>query len=1125
MGFATESGRGPKFLLASAARPTPVRVEPGSVPVLQKRITMQLHGARLGEALREVEAQAGIRMVYSAGVVPLDMRVSLQAEEISVAAALTELLMGADVDVVVSGNQAALVARAERPAARARAPGGIAGRVTEEGTGTPVSNAHIVVNGEGRGFTDDNGDYRIGNVEPGTYVVVITSIGYHADLQEVVVADGEWVRHDVALAVAPTALNEIVVTATGRQRKLELGHDITLLRADSIVANEPISSMADLLEGRVPGLIVQRSSGAPGDPARIRIRGASSPLLSNDPIIVIDGVRVYSEQSNARGGNLARGSVTGGEYAAPSPLDYIDPNTVETVQVIKGPSAATLYGQDAANGVIVITTKKGREGPARWTVGTEYGTSELPGRYPELMLRWGHTALESAPVHCPVNGQSGGNGGLACVADSITTFQILNAPDLTVLDRGHRTGVNVGVSGGGRNLTYSVTASYADEVGLLRLPAYAEEGIREARGVAPPEWMRRPQGLEYWSVASRVTAHLGPKADVSLSTALSRTEQQRSSLERQLGTLMTTYLNQSTGKYWRANANGVIDEVTGEALDGFFERATEDATQFRNGVSLNWRPLSWLTATADAGMDVVQRAASVFWPTGYGSPGSSMGRLSVGNGTSIVSTVNLRATADASLPLGFKLRVSAGANYYGSSIRDFTGKASGLREGSESLNGAEELLNLSQQEFGQSTFGWYVEPSINHRRFWLSTGLRLDGGTAHGARLNLQPFPKVSVSYLVSDESFFPDALRSVFNTLRLRAAYGDAGRQPGPTDRLRLYGAKIPVWIGDEYVDGVLLETLGNTKLKPERSREFEFGFDGDLLDDRFAVGFTGYRKTTKDALLSVPVAPSVYGEDVTTLVNIGVVRNTGVELTVGGQPVRSDFLTWSFSLTYGQNRNEVVQLGPGVEPFATDELGDSIYARVVPGYPLNGLWTKPIVGYSDANRDGILAEDEVLLGDTLVYMGSQLPDYAVNLHTTLSLLRGAVSVTAALTYEDGMTQANTVLENLAPFSRAWNDPSTPIDEQAKTLGFASYYQIQTVHTLRLNSLSVQYTLPAQVAARVFRARSVAVSLQGTNLWLHTNYRGLDPNVNGNAITPGIRDTGVLPPPRTWQVRVNASY
>src|SRR5690606_3746369 len=119
------------------------------------------------------------------------------------------------------------------------------------------------------------------------------------------------------------------------------------------------------------------------------------------------------------------------------------------------------------------------------------------------------------------------------------------------------------------------------------------------------------------------------------------------------------------------------------------------------------------------------------------------------------------------------------------------------------------------------TFGWYVQPSINSRRLWLSTGVRFDGGSTFGSNLKLPLFPKVSASYLVSDEPFFPSALRSVFNTLRLRAAYGQAGRQPGPVDRLRLYGARHTVRIDDELIDVVVLERLGNTRLKPERSEE----------------------------------------------------------------------------------------------------------------------------------------------------------------------------------------------------------------------------------------------------------------------------------------------------------------
>jgi hypothetical protein len=442
---------------------------------------------------------------------------------------------------------------------------------------------------------------------------------------------------------------------------------------------------------------------------------------------------------------------------------------------------------------------------------------------------------------------------------------------------------------------------------------------------------------------------------------------------------------------------------------------------------------------------------------------------------------------------------------------------SGLAEGTESLNEAAAITALNENSVDQATYGVYVEPSITSRRLSISTALRFDGASTFGSSTSLPAFPKVSASYLISDEKFFP--FKNIFNTLRLRLAYGESGQQPGPVDRLRLYGATTPVWIDGRYVDGQVLAHVGNSTLRPERLKELEWGADADLLDSRLSLGVTGYRKTRIDAIESVPLPPSVYGVATSILQNIGVVRNWGVEASVSAQVLRSDLVTWGVSLGMSHDRNVVVRLGEGVSAFYADQG-----TRVVAGYPLFGKWVQPILGYADANGDGVLERSEVLYGDTAVYVGSTLPNYTANLNTTLSLFRGALVVGANFTYEDGKTQTNEVGRDLAPFTRGWNDPSAPVSEQIGMVDQWGFSWFQTTNTLRFNSLSVSYNLSRRLAQR-FGADAMSLSLQGTNLGLRTNYHGLDPNVNAYATGNGVTDTGVLPQPRTWQLRVNASY
>jgi hypothetical protein len=262
------------------------------------------------------------------------------------------------------------------------------------------------------------------------------------------------------------------------------------------------------------------------------------------------------------------------------------------------------------------------------------------------------------------------------------------------------------------------------------------------------------------------------------------------------------------------------------------------------------------------------------------------------------------------------------------------------------------------------------------------------------------------------------------------------------------------------------------------------------------------------------------VYGGG-SILKNIGKIRNSGYEMTLSTQLLRTDLFTLGTQLQVSHNENVVVSLGPGVQPFF-DESGT---ARVAAGYPIFGRWGIPVRAYNDLNGDGILAANEVLYGDTAVYLGPSEPPYTAGLNVTLGLFRSAVNVSAGFTYSSGFAQSGP-FSSLSGVSAGANDPNASLSEQAAVLSAttSTFLNTQIVDALRFNSLSIAYNVPATMAQRI-GAHALSIALQGTNLGLHSNYRGKDPNVNGFSTGNAIVDSGVLPEPRTWQLRVNASY
>ncbi len=1098
--------RGPRFLVALS--PTPVRADIAKTPMLRRRLSLDLQSVPLTEALRMVSEKSGVHLAFSNAMIP-NRTVRFRADNITIAAALTELLLDARVDILFSADGRGVLVRRQANAVPA---GKIAGRVTDVQSGESLSGVEVFLAGtRWRTLTDTAGQYVLADVEVGRYEFVVRRLGYVKQTRNVAVEADQETAIDLALEPRPVALSELVATATGQQRRRDLGNAITTIHADSLLRNAPVQNLTDLLQGRVPGLTVQHTSGAPGDPARLRLRGLGSVLRSNDPIVIVDGVRVYAAQSQARSGNLTnvfRNPNADAFVAAPSPLDQIDPNIIEKVEVFKGPSAATLYGADAANGVIVITTKKGRPGPTQWQASVTRGRTTPAGRFPDGYYRWGRRwGGGGTPILCTIT-----DSICEPEPDSLVRYQALNDPDATVLGQGHSTSLSLTASGGTQALTYSITGTYGNDVGLLTLPAFEQDRFRAAFNRDAPDWMTRPHHLTTWSVASNVQARLASTADVTLATTVSRTEQQRSTLENQLASLARTYVDKVNGQYY----TGYGFPTTTGFLTNYFQRTTASSIRFTTGLNASWRPTAWIDVSSQAGLDVMPRNDEQFRPAGLVQPTDS-GELSRGTGRSLVSTFNLQGTLRRRLRWGFTFETSAGANLMNERTDDLASRATRLVPGTSSLNGAGTITAL-ERHANTSVFGWYIEPRIRGERFSLSTGLRLDGGSAYGARVtNLLGLPKLNASWVISEEPFFP--LKSFFSSLRLRGAYGQAQVQPGPADRFRLYRYAAVTGQPDPVVE---LTSFGNTKLRPERSTEFEGGFDADLFDSRLSLELTAYRKTQVDALMAVTLPGSVGGG--TVLTNIGTVRNTGLELTLGMTPVQLPAFTWSTQLVYNRNDNKLVDLGEGVDTNPLEGL--------VAGYPVGARWARPIVGFADPDGDGLLMSPDrrrdnlgdIRVGESYVYMGRLLPAYTMTLHTNVVLFGGAVGAAASFSYESGATQIDEAARTNKMLSRAFVDPTAPLSEQAALLADTDYGVTQEISTFRFSTVSLRYNV-APSLARLVRAQQLSIALQGSNLGLHSTYRGKDPNVSAWSPGEGIKDTGQLPLPRLWQLRVDLRY
>jgi TonB-linked SusC/RagA family outer membrane protein len=1103
-----------------------------SVPL----VSMNTNDSTISYVLRALSKQAKLQIVFNDANAQFAKRVRVQINQMKIMDAIALVLKGTTLTAAMAPDGETIVVRPRvdtMPANGTKQVRGVVrGRVVDSTTQQGVEGATVSIQGTQLSVTTGkDGQFALTNVPVGDQRLSVKMFGYKQVTRGVTVVEGTLVSLVVTLNPVASVLSGVVTTATGKQRRMEIGNDITTLKVDSIQQIAPVSTVTDLLEARVPGLQVMRTSGQPGAPKRIRLRGTSSINGNNDPIVIVDGVRVYAAQSDTLLGSRSlashsgvRGSIV--PYATPSPLDQIDINSIETIEVFKGPSATSMYGADAANGVIVITTKRGHVGRPTWTIHAKQAWEYMPGKYPTVVRAFGHNRWGESDqtIFCR-------NTDLHCVIDSMVAFQALNERNLTVLGRGDGTDLSIGVQGGVSSFTYSFTGSGSRQIGLFRLPPLEAERYRTLNGTNAPGWMRRPNRYQTWGGTGTLNIDIGRSTRTTVTSSLFSSDQQQSSLNTSIGQLVNKYVDTMTLS-------------TEPLISGFYERATAASMTSNTAITITSNILPWFPLSTTLGLNTISRTDKTLVPRGAASGRDSAGFFSIGRGSSTMGTINAAAHQ---IPLGRVFTTSVGTDARILSTAILTSSVKSIPIGVSEPNylgcptGAvsiDECGQSSQTTQEESTFGWFIEPKLNlNSRFFVIPGIRLDGGSASGLNAGLSRFPKLNFSWVAVDRSDQP--LWGAISMFRPRLAFGIAGVQPGPADKLRLIRDDTLSFEG-EATYGSYVDRLGNTKLRPERSREFEGGFDLELWNNRLSVQITQYRKDRLDAIITLPIAQSVLGGN-NYQANIGRIRNLGTELSLSTTVLESSKLSWTINGALSKRSNKVVALAPDMEylQFATfgggrifGGGGDNINARIVPGYPPFSFWGYPIWGYRDRNGNGRLDVTEVLVGDTLVYLGDQEPNIETSFNTSLSWHR--ISLHAAFSYTDGLGQLNVSEQGFSP---GLYDPSAPLSLQAAVIAASActssnsttcrrtaYGIAQTVNMLRFHSVSLRYAAPTSVAKRI-GGQTLSVALQGQNLGLWTNYRGKDPNVNAFSTGNLTADIGQLPQPRKWLLNVSLTY
>jgi TonB-linked SusC/RagA family outer membrane protein len=962
----------------------------------------------------------------------------------------------------------------------------ITGRVIDQVTQQPIDQANVLVVGTTRGAaTSPNGVYVITGVPAGTHQVRATRIGYQPLTRAVTVPPGGEVTADFALGVAATTLEQVVVTATGEtQRIREQGASVARLEPppERLAA---VPTLTQTLAAQVPGVQVLASSGTAGTGARVRIRGANSLSLSNEPLIIVDGVRV-----TGGGNSLSFG--TGGQ--APSRLEDLNPEEIETFEILRGPAATGLYGTQAANGVIQITTKRGRAGRTVWNAWAEHGQSKDVSDFPANYGGWFTSASGAIGFRCDLDAVSLG----LCTQDSVASFNPLKDPSTTPYRTGRRTQLGVSAAGGTERVTFFLSGERDQEDGVYRT-----------------------NQVNRTSVRANVRAFLTNTLDATITTGYIDS---RIQLPGNDNTFLG-YVSNGLAGFARKDDPGSVDQdgydpLGPASLDFFFNRQT--TRRLITSLQGNWSPLSWLRLTGTTGLDLINRFDNQTIPperilldtdTQIGSRLAN--RFEVATYTSQLSatgTFNVRPALTSATTASFQYQreIAQGVRAFGRR----------LVAGTESLDGAIERFAVGEDNVENRLIGGILTQQFGWRdRLFLTAGARADDNSAFGKSFGLAVYPLAQVSWVASEEPFFPGV--PFLNSLRLRGAVGQSGLRPDANDALTFFNPVASRRPGTEAA-AVTLAGIGDATLRPERTTEYDVGADITALAERVSLGLNYYSKVSKDALVARIIPPSV-GATRTRFENVGSVKNAGVEATLGLQALSLPRVQLDFTLVHSINKNKLVSLREDIDPIL---LGAQ---RHVPGYPLGAYWDRRITGFADTDGDGIV--DQIDYSEEDEFLGSSIPEQLTSLQANLTLFRNA-RLGVLVDRRGGYMQFNSSEDfrcGITATCASVNLIDTPLAEQARGLAslrdgvFSGWVEDATF--VRLREVTLTLMVPERFARRA-NARAMTLILAGHNLGIITDYSGVDPEVSFSGQTNFTQaDFLTQAPLRRFSVRLNVSF
>jgi TonB-dependent starch-binding outer membrane protein SusC len=1014
----------------------------------------------------------------------------------------------------------------------------VTGRVTASDNPEGLPGVNVIVKGTSQGtVTDINGNYSV-EVPGQQSILVFSSVGYLSE--EVQVGNRSVINLDMAPDI--TALDEIVVVGYGTQQRRDITGSVASVKSQDL-QDLPIASVDQALAGQVAGVQVQQTSGAPGGGVSIRVRGVGSISADTEPLYVIDGFPLDRGFSN----NI-------------SPLSQLNPNDIESIEILKDAAAAAIYGSRGSNGVVLITTKKGSSGKAIFNFDFFTGLQAVANKIDMLNARQfvelTNEARNNAWVDIdPVNHTASDPMGIRRGGANIVPPQFLNPAEWgegtdwqdAIFQNGRMNNYQLGASGGNENTKYRISGGYFSQEGIII-----------------------ESGFERYSFMANVESQASDKLKIGMSFIPSYTKNKLIDTDgpftdaivtSALGMLPTEPIYNEDGSYRNTDIPGfnipyIVNPIArAKEIDHSLERYN-----LLSNIFAEYSITNELQFKAILGVDYVGEQEQRYVSNEFAAidrrtaQAAGFARSATGINWLAEYTLNYKKTFGKH-GLDAFMGYSAQKDNFRLNITEGNGFPNDLVT---TLSGATQITNGNAFITEWSLISYIGRVNYKYAdKYLVTAALRRDGSSRFGAGNKWGYFPSISAGWRVTEESFFKNV--GPISDLKFKASYGQTGNF-----NIGNYG-HIGLINNDNYVFGAGLgnlvsglapATFSNRALTWEKSQQVNLGVDLGLFEDRFFLTAEYYNTVTSGLLLNIPIAKST--GFASSLLNIGEVANKGFEFAVQSKNLVGDF-KWTTSLNFAANRNEVLTLGLNNDPIISGGGIDATHITKVGdplgsfyGFQFDGIYQTEAEIMATPNwgdeRPGdfrIVDVDQngIINNDDRTVIGNPFPDFIYGLTNRLSyknfelnlIIQGSQGNDVINLQNRFLANVTGAFNNRVEILERWRSPEEPGNGNVPRANRApkgrnnsapNSYWVEDASFMRIRNITLAYNFPSSMLNNIPLTHArIYASVQ--NAFTLTNYKGYNPEVNlngNNPLTPGV-DYGTYPVARVISIGVNLRF